>query len=807
MGGCCLGRSATVLQANNLNLNFSQHSKILSMGISFLKTFCLLTWLFWLSMSPALAETTDSTKIFEWNRNIDLAAGLLEEQKVTVSELESARHELARQREAAQAILDSGSVPLRTIQAQLEALGPAPANGATESEQIAERRRELQKDIAEAKEPLITVEEIIKQSSVLIQELDDTIRKKSATVLLVRGPSPLNVTNWRTAVVELMDGVRQEREAIREVFQSPYASSVLKNRLPLSLALFLLGIVTITVVRHLVLRRLTALYSRDKTDKLINWPAVAINSAHLGLPGLGIGFFLGGFYLLQLDLYGLNETITLLPLVVIFIALGHWLGHSLFAPGQRELRLFKVDDNEATAGYRILLLLGLSLSLLTAQGLLEANYQFSEAAKAVLTLPIILIGSILLWRLSAIIAQARSNLKAVSESGDTELAIQAALLHLLTLLLRVAAVVSMVLILMGFTNLSRDIIGSMLATVAILSLCFFVFEILTDILEPLLGWGDPAKNSSPTLLPIVIIVFITIVALPLLALNWGVRWASLVDIWWALKEGVTIGKTRVSLDIVFLLAVVFAIGVGITRWLQKLFRVAILPRTRLDSGGRNAMITGIGYIGITLSALIAISSAGLDLSSLAIFAGALSVGIGFGLQTIASNFVSGIILLVERPIKEGDWIDVAGYSGYVRKISVRSTRIETFDRHDVIIPNTELVAGVVQNMTLTGTTGRVIVPIGVAYGSDAEEVKRLLLETADNHPMVIDYPKPSVLFMGFGESSIDFELRCFVKDVNMMLTVRSDLNFAVYRVLGEAGIEIPFPQRVVTMKNESTKLT
>ncbi len=759
----------------------------------------LLLCQFYLLLSAALAEKSYDQQLLKWDENIEQAELLLKQEEIAVTELEKVRQQLTIQREEAQKIIESGRTPIRTLQAQLDALGPAPVDQATESEQITERRKKLQKEISKVKEPLLRFEEILQQSNVLIEEIDSTIRQKSTTALLVRGPSPLIVTNWNEAVIELINAILQEKEAIQSVFEKPYAKSVLKNRLPLSLLLFLLGIITITLIRGIVMRRLIKLYNIAQDDKLVNWPAIAINGAHLGLPSLSIGLFLGGFYLLQLDVYGLKKTISYLPLVVIFVAVGHWLGHSLFAPKQKELRIFKVDDQQAITGYKILVLLGLTLSILTAQGLLEVGYKFSEASKAILTLPIVLVGSILLWQLSTIIAQARRNIKEKIESTDTESAIQTALLQLLTQLLRAAAAFSILLIILGFTNLSREILGPMLATVAILSLCFFVFQTLINILEPLLSRGAVTRDSSPTLLPIVVIFFIGIVAVPILALNWGMRWATLVDIWWALKEGIKLGETRISLDILFLLAVVFAVGVGITRWLQKLFRVAILPRTKLDIGGQNALITGIGYIGITLSALVAISSAGLDLSSLAIFAGALSVGIGFGLQTIASNFVSGIILLIERPIKEGDWIDVAGYSGYVRKISVRSTRIETFDRHDVIIPNAELVAGVVKNMTLTGNTGRVIVPVGVAYGTDAEEVKRLLLEIAANHQMVLSYPKPIVLFMGLGESSIDFELRCFVKDVNSMLTVRSDINFEVYRVLGEAGIEIPFPQRVVTM--------
>jgi small-conductance mechanosensitive channel len=226
--------------------------------------------------------------------------------------------------------------------------------------------------------------------------------------------------------------------------------------------------------------------------------------------------------------------------------------------------------------------------------------------------------------------------------------------------------------------------------------------------------------------------------------------------------------------------------------------------TNMGQGARDAVVTITGYIMFVIALLAGLSAAGFDFGNVAIVAGALSVGIGFGLQNIVNNFVSGLILLFERPVRKGDWIAVGATEGIVKEIQIRSTRIQTFDRSDVIVPNSELISNQVTNWVLSNRSGRAIIPVGVAYGTDTEKVRNVLLAIAEENENVNKtgvFPKPVVLFRAFGESSLDFELRVFLRDIDNRLSVISELNFAIDKAFREEGIEIPFPQRDLHVKS------
>ncbi len=290
------------------------------------------------------------------------------------------------------------------------------------------------------------------------------------------------------------------------------------------------------------------------------------------------------------------------------------------------------------------------------------------------------------------------------------------------------------------------------------------------------------------------------VALLLIAAPWGVSSAGLVAKARSALTGFEVAGLNISLTGIAVAVLFFVAGIVLTRTLQRWLRQRYLPLTDIDPGLKTSIATATGYLGFIAAVVVAFASVGIDLSRLALVAGALSVGIGFGLQSIVNNFVSGLILLVERPIKAGDWIIVGSEEGTVKNINVRATELETFDRATVVIPNSDLISGTVKNWVLGGTMGRVSIVIGVAYGSDAEEVREILRSCAADHPLVMSYPEPKVFLLDFGDSALMFRLDAYLADISDGFGVRSDIRFEILKRFGEAGIEIPFPQRDVNLR-------
>jgi potassium-dependent mechanosensitive channel len=286
---------------------------------------------------------------------------------------------------------------------------------------------------------------------------------------------------------------------------------------------------------------------------------------------------------------------------------------------------------------------------------------------------------------------------------------------------------------------------------------------------------------------------VLVVAFAAVLKPWGVQSQDMFGALRAAYFGFSIGGVTLSLSSLIGAAIVFAVGVFFTRLIQDWLGSRLLPQTRLDAGVRNSVRTIFGYVGVIVAALLAGGQIGLDVQKVALIAGGLSVGIGFGLQTIANNFVSGLILLWERSIRVGDWVVVGTEQGFVRAIKARSTEIETFDRGSLIVPNSNLVSGVVKNWVHNDRVGRIVVSVNVAYESDLDKVRDLMIAAAKAQEQVLAIPAPMVLFAEFGDWALKFNLICFVEDIELGERTRSDINFEVLRRMQEAGLRIAYP--------------
>ncbi len=265
-----------------------------------------------------------------------------------------------------------------------------------------------------------------------------------------------------------------------------------------------------------------------------------------------------------------------------------------------------------------------------------------------------------------------------------------------------------------------------------------------------------------------------------------------------------VGANGLTVGVVVTLLFSFAALYLITLWLKRLVARRLLARTSLDIGAREAIGSLLRYTVLFLGGIVIVQSTGLDLTALNVLAGAIGVGIGFGLQNVANNFISGIIILLERPIKVGDRVEVDNIDGRVAAIGARATTVITNDNITVIVPNSRFIAEPVVNWTQNDPRVRFKIPVGVAYGSDLRQVERLLLEVAAENPDVLDDPAPVVRLMSFGDSAVEFELRVWCTTlVHKRGKLISDLNFAIYEKFQQHGIEIPFPQRVVHVRNEA----
>ena len=757
----------------------------------YLTGMALITALFF--AVTAWAQDTNGPNYEVWENVASRAEAAVETARASDTAFEALRAEVVGWRGQFQAQLNANASRIATLREQIAALGPAPEEGAEEPAEIAARRAELNAQLERLSTPGRTAEEAFSRANGIVGEIDEILRQRQADQLLNMGPWPVNPSVWPSAWRDVQETFATTASGVSQAWRNPNTRAQAQDNLPLVIGLVLVGVALLARSRRWT-EALATRIQRADTRSGAGVAGFVVSLGQIILPMLGLFALLRA--LGATDLFGPRVEVLLGALepmgFTIFFAL--WLASRIFPHDEALPTPLILPPERRTEGrvYAFVLGLVVALSYLTNQ--ISEFERYSLSTQAVLHFPLIVVASLLTLRLGWLM---RRNLREAEGDGQTERAFGARVIRLLGQGAILVGLVAPVLAALGYGVAAKVLIYPAIQTLALFGVLALLLQLVRDIYSAVRPEHSVTESLIPTLVGFVLVL---LAGIPL-SLIWGARTTDLWDLWDTLRSGLTIGDITISPGSFFTLIIVFVLGYILTRGAQSALRSSVLPKTKLDVGGQTAIVAGVGYIGIFLAALVAITSAGIDLSSIAIVAGALSVGIGFGLQTIVSNFVSGIILLIERPISEGDWIEVGGQMGYVRNISVRSTRIETFDRTDVIVPNADLISGTVTNYTRGNTVGRVIIPVGVAYGTDTRRVEGILREIAEAHPMALANPAPTILFAGFGADSLDFEVRIILRDVNWSLSVRNDINHQIAERFTAEGIEIPFAQRDVWLRN------
>jgi potassium efflux system protein len=480
------------------------------------------------------------------------------------------------------------------------------------------------------------------------------------------------------------------------------------------------------------------------------------------------------------------------------VVVANALARGLLAPRQANWRVVDINDRVARLLFRLWVLVA---AILAAERLIE------PAADAAASLNIAVAGRAVGATLLGMLMARTLRLVAAAEPSPTAGGPQPEFLPPVRTLLWAIVAVILGAALSGYIAFATFLANQMMF-VAMLGTGLYLTDIIVrhgaeEFLRPnaVLGRGLMAtiglRRDALELLVVVIQGFarlaIIVVAAALIIGPWGVS-QDLDSTFRTVYFGFMVGGVTLSLSSLVGAMFVLVVGMVATRATQNWLSSRYLPRTRLDSGVRNSIRTIVGYVGVSIALVLSGAQLGLDYQRLAIVAGALSVGIGFGLQSIANNFVSGLILLWERGIRVGDWVVVGLEQGYVRRINARATEIETFDRGTLIVPNATLVGGAVKNWMHSDRTGRIVVAVNVPYESDVEAVRELLIAAAKAQEHVLSIPAPLALFSEFGDWALKFQLICFVDDVVMAERVRSEMNFDIFHRMRAAGLRIPYPK-------------
>lgn len=699
--------------------------------------------------------------------------------------------------------------PLAEVTQQLNSLGPAPAAGQTEDQGVAQSRA----DVTATRDKLLSVKAQLDVITVEAEQLSRSVsaqqRDQFFERIFDRSRSILNPDLWvdlATGLGVLMTGLAL---MLRNWWNDVSATAQPLGLLMIPVIVLACG-VGFRVVNHYFARWLTGYANHGRPPDNMTRLWIILRALIVAFGALAV-LFLPIRFSLEVSGYFSDATPRMMMLWdavrdTVFTTIFYYvLARRILAPGTPDMRIVNVDDRAALQLSVLVGLIAFVASFNTQLGqvsegmFLNLNYTQGQSALGALTL-------LALISITLLVLQRQQGLP---DPDGRQLYFRWAAKFVP--LVWALVIVGLGSLLLGYLALSDYIAHQIVRTSFVLVLVFLIYHLLDAMVQAsfdpqssfgmfmrrMTGLGERAIERIGLIFRTVVDLVLVVGGIPLLLLLWTLNWVDLRGLVNTLALGITIGDVTILPGTLAIMLAILVAGIIATKLFNSWLDRRILSDTRIKRGVQDSILTGTRYVGYFLAGIFALTAAGVDFSSLALIAGALGLGIGLGLQSIINNFVSGVILLAERPIRVGDWVSLPEGEGIVRRINVRSTEIETFDSCSIILPNSALVTEAVKNWTHNDDMGRFSIDVIVDYDTDAELMKKLLLETTRAHPKVLTHPAPNVLLTSFGKNGLEFVVRAFVADVLMGSQVASDIRFTILSRLRQEGINIAQPVAVL----------
>ncbi|PXV61551.1 Small-conductance mechanosensitive channel [Dyella jiangningensis] len=741
---------------------------------------------------------------------------LTDKTKLTDETLTAARTAVQNVQQQADQLTTSLAPQADALKGKLDVLGPAPEKGApAEAPEVASQRKQLLKQQTDLTGQITQAKLLSRESLQLLTDIGALRRELFNAEISQRTASPLSGAFWTRLGQSFPDdraGFGQLWNALKGAIVQAWQPA---NRLPF-IACLLAAIALFAGGRRLL------------EHKMLDMAARYLPSGHLRRSAMALLVTLGTMlvygvaaWLLYLAVnwngvldQDLDDLVHPLVTLMFFVAAMAGLGRALLMVKHPSWRLPPVSDDlakrlrpfPAAVAYSALLL-GIIERVTNDIGASLATTMAANALAATL------IGCLVGYALIQM-SRARRTLLAAGET-PAERPLWVGLLVLCAIL---GVLITLLAVLTGYIALSFYVARQMIRAGFLIAALYVFMHLVNDLCESLLspesrtgqrmqenfGISPPRLEQAATVLSGISRAFLLLLAIPLILAPYGAGADELVDRGTKIFSGLSLGTLTINPTSIFNALLVLVVGAVIVRLIKRWLSQQLLPKTSLDVGMQTSIVTLLGYVGGILVFVLVLGALKVDVQSIAWVASALSVGIGFGLQAIVQNFISGLILLAERPVKVGDWVSISGVEGDIKRINVRATEIQQGDRSTVIVPNSQLITQNVRNVTLANAQGRVQIRLPMPLSSDAAKVRQIIFDILRNHTVTLNTPSPSVTLDSIDAGSMMFVCTAYVSNPRDAGTVKSDLLFEIIDRLRKADQPLSTPQDMVvrTMQHD-----